>query len=95
MMKALAFFPAIMAVLSSVTLADNGPVSNRAECYDLVINSCNANSSNPTACAVNGMDQCDEQFPLLRGTRPQSMTLIKPGEPGGLGGRGGVGAASN
>jgi hypothetical protein len=94
-MKALTLTTAILAVLSSVALANGPTPATRAGCYDLVIKECNAHSSNPTACAVNGMDDCDEVYPEQRGTRPQSMTLILPGEPGGLGGRSGVGAASN
>ena len=85
---------AVLAVFATAAAADNGPVQNRAQCYDLVIASCNANSSNPTACAVNGMDQCDEQFPRLRRPAAGQMTLILPEGPDAPGGgRGGAGVA--
>ena len=84
-MKALVFSTSLFAILASAAVADNGPVSNRAQCYDLVISSCNANSSNPTACAVNGMNQCDEQFPRQARQPAQTLWLIDR-EGSGFGG---------
>lgn len=89
----------VLATLSSMALADNGPVSTRGQCYDLVISSCNANSQHPTSCATNGMNQCDEQFPApFRPDTGRPMTLIMPegqGDPGRDAGRGAVGLSRN
>lgn len=47
-------------------------IETLGQCYDLVINHCNANSSHPQSCASNGMDQCDGQFAntAVGGSRP-------------------------
>ena len=38
-------------------------VSNRAECYDVVIAHCNATAGDHAQeCAKGGMDQCDKEF---------------------------------
>lgn len=53
-------------------------IETLAQCYDLVINHCNANSSHPQACASNGMDQCDEQFPTAAAGGSRPLSLIAP-----------------
>ena len=63
---------AIFAITAAVSVTaaihvQAGP-STLAGCYDLVIDSCNANSNHPQACASSGMDQCDKQF--RQSTRP-------------------------
>lgn len=44
-----------------VTSSAQAAVSNRAECYDVVIAACNK-TDHAQSCAKSGMDQCDKQF---------------------------------
>lgn len=49
---------AILTVTSAMAAAGQSPLAN---CYDLVIDSCNQ-GDHPVPCAENGMDQCDEVY---------------------------------
>ena len=55
---------AVMLGLLLTAGAAQAAVSNRAECYDVVIAHCNATAGDHAQqCAKGGMDQCDAQFP--------------------------------
>lgn len=55
-----------IALVASIVLgatSAQAAVSNRAECYDVVIAHCNATAGdNAQSCAKGGMDQCDKEF---------------------------------
>lgn len=57
----------IAALLGIVvtTSASQAAVSNRAECYDLVIAHCNT-TAHPVPCASSGMDACDKEFKEIK-----------------------------
>jgi hypothetical protein len=68
---------ALLGLLLSAT-ATQAAVSNRAECYDVVIAHCNATAGdNAQSCAKNGMDQCDEQFKKIAIPQPGRVTTLK------------------
>lgn len=55
--------------------------SNRGQCYNHVISSCNANSNHPQSCAVAGMDACDAEF--AASVFMQGMQIMLSGEARG------------
>jgi hypothetical protein len=53
---------ALLGIALTATTAQ-AAVSNRAECYDVVIAHCNATAGDHAQqCAKGGMDQCDKEF---------------------------------
>lgn len=67
--------------LTGSAFAANGetPLGN---CYNMVISSCNATSAHPTACANNGMDQCDDQYGNQIGGASFGLSTPKPQRKG-------------
>jgi hypothetical protein len=69
---------AAMLGVAFIATTAQAAVSNRAECYDVVIAHCNATAGdNAQKCAKNGMDQCDAQFKKIALPEPGRVTTLK------------------